>query len=115
MIQVYKLTKRHVDKKGDLPTKYQQILTFSTCIGHGVGTIDFSQKIYEISEEEYIKMLENCDEYTKFKLGNVNRYFEIEIFPEHAARIIKTLPKGEFYDILSSLHEGYLVVRKDFE
>ena len=48
MIDVYKLTKRHLDgaKSGD--AKLDQIKIFSTCIGHGVGTIDFSEKVLEI-------------------------------------------------------------------
>lgn len=50
MVEVYKLMQRHLDgaKSGD--AKLDQIKIFSTCIGHGVGTIDFSEKVLEIPE-----------------------------------------------------------------
>ncbi|MDD3343210.1 MAG: formate hydrogenlyase maturation HycH family protein [Sulfurospirillaceae bacterium] len=115
MIEVYKLIKRHLDgaKSGD--AKLDQIKIFSTCIGHGVGTIDFSEKVLEIDEDEYERILQNGGEYLKFKIGNLNRYFEIEIFPEHAAQLLPQMIECPFKEILRGLKEGYLVLRKDFK
>ena len=48
MIQVYKLTKRHMDDNEKLPRELKEIKIFSTCVGHAVGTIDFSEKILEL-------------------------------------------------------------------
>ena len=114
MIQVYQLTKRHLDgaKSGD--AKLDQIKIFSTCIGHGVGTIDFSEKVLEIEEEEFNHILDNGGEYLRFKLGNLSKYFEIEIFPEHAAKLLPQMIECPFKEILKSLNQGYLVLRKDF-
>lgn len=115
MIQVYKLTKRHLDgaKSGD--ARLDQIKIFSTCIGHGVGTIDFSEKVLEIDEAEFEQILHHGGEYLKFKLGNLSKYFEIEIFPEHAAKLLPQLIECPFREILMGLQQGYLVLRKDFE
>ena len=54
------------------------------------------------------------DEYLKFKLGNLSKYFEIEIFPEHAVRLLPHMIECPLKEILVSLKEGYLVLRKDF-
>jgi hypothetical protein len=105
---------RHLDgaKSGD--AKLDQIKIFSTCIGHGVGTIDFSEKVLEIPECEYDRLVQNGKEYLKFKLGNLTKYFEIEIFPEHAAKLLPEMIECPLKELLKSLKEGYLVLRKDF-
>lgn len=114
MIQVYKLTKRHMDENDKMPKDLRDIKVFSTCVGHGVGTIDFSEKVAEFSDDEYAAMFENAGEYAKFKLGNLSRYFEIEIFTEHARRLIPELTGTKLGEILENLREGYIVIRKDF-
>ncbi len=116
MIEVYKLTKRHVDGKKDspLPDKYKQVVLFSTSVGHGVGTIDYSEKIDSLSEEEFQHTLKNSDEYVKFKIGNLSDYFEVEIFLEHKAKLLNGLCDGKLKDIISEFQEGFLVLRKDF-
>lgn len=116
MIEIYKLTKRHVDTKKDspLPDKYKQVLLFSSSIGHGIGTIDFSEKIATLSDDEYEQILKNSDEYVKFKIGNLSQYFEVEIFLEHKKRLLNGLCEGRLKDIVNNLHEGFLVLRKDF-
>lgn len=111
MIEIWKLTKRHLDNPQDC-SKFIHISTFSKSLGHGVGTIDFSQKIAEFDDDLWDKICQNSDEYTKFKLGNIHKYFEIEIFPEHAEILIKNLPNSKFKDILLDLKEGYLTIRK---
>lgn len=115
MIKVYKLIKRHLDgaKSGD--AKLDQIKIFSTCIGHGVGTIDFSEKVLEISECEFDEIVKNGDAYLQFKIGNLSKYFEIEIFPEHAAKLIPHMIECPLLEILKNLQEGYLVLRKDLD
>ncbi len=114
MIEVYKLTKRHLDgaKSGD--AKLDQIKIFSTCIGHGVGTIDFSEKVLEIQNEEFEEIIKHGDDYLQFKIGNLSKYFEIEIFPEHAAKLLPHMIECPLKQILQNLNEGYLVLRKDF-
>ncbi len=115
MIEVYRLIKRHLDgaKSGD--AKLDQIKIFSTCIGHGVGTIDFSEKVLEIDECEFEQILQNGGEYLRFKLGNLSKYFEIEIFPEHAVKLLPQMLESPLKRILQDLNEGYLVLRKDFK
>lgn len=115
MVEVYRLTKRHLDgaKSGD--ATLDQIKIFSTCIGHGVGTIDFSEKVLEIEESDFANILQNGDEYIRFKLGNLTKYFEIEVFPEHAAKLLPQMVEGPFKEILKGLAQGYLVLRKDFQ
>lgn len=117
MIEIYKLTKRHIDTKKDspLPEKYKQVLLFSTSIGHGIGTIDYSEKIDTLTQKEYEKILENSDEYVNFKIGNLSKYFEVEIFLEHKKRLLDGLCDGKLKDIINDLNEGFLVLRKDFD
>jgi len=115
VVEVYKLIKRHLDgaKSGD--AKLEQIKIFSTCIGHGVGTIDFSEKVLEIDESEYEQIVHHGGEYLKFKIGNLSKYFEIEIFPEHAMKLLPEMMECPLKEILKGLNEGYLVLRKDFK
>lgn len=114
MIQIYKLTKRHMDDNGELPRELKEIKIFSTCVGHGVGTIDFSEKILEMSEKEFDEIIANSGEYTKFKLGNLSKYFEIDIFGEHANLLLNDICECGLKDELRKLDAGYLVIRKNF-
>lgn len=111
MIEIWKLTKKHINSS-DLPYKYKQIITFATSIGHGVGTIDFNEKIAVFSDEEWESFLNGAKEYAKFKLGNLNLYFEIEILKEHAKLLIKEIKNSPLKDILSDLDEGYIIIKK---
>ena len=110
MIEILRLTKRHLDEC-NLPAKYEQIKTFCLCTGHGVGTIDFVEKIDEMEDEEYYDILENAGDYAKFKLGNLTKYFEIEIFPEHAKKLINELPECKLKNDISDLKEGYIILK----
>ena len=113
MIKVYRLLKRHIDDAKSDSSELNQIKVFSTCIGHGVGTIDFNEKILEIEDSSYEQMLENGDKYLKFKIGNLSKYSEIEIYPEHAAKLLITIIECPLKEILKDLKEGYLVLQKD--
>ena len=115
MIQVYKLTKRHMDDNDKLPRELKEIKIFSTCVGHGVGTIDFSEKILELSDEEFDEMIKNSDEYVKFKIGNLSKYFEVEIFAEHIAKLLPQLCECKLKEILANLKEGYIVLGRTFD
>ncbi len=116
MIEIFKLTKRHIDKdKGEkLPRELEDIKVFSTFIGHGIGTIDYSEKIASFSEEEYEQILQKSNEYVRFKIGNLSKYFEVEIFPEHCQKLLNGLCECKLKEILKDFKHGYLVLRKDF-
>ncbi|NLU33754.1 formate hydrogenlyase maturation HycH family protein [Wolinella succinogenes] len=115
MVEVYRLTKRHLDGAKSESALLNQIKIFSTCVGHGVGTIDFSEKVLEIPPAEFEAILQNGGEYLRFKLGNLSRYFEVEVFPEHAAKLLPEMMECPFKKVLEELKEGYLVLRKDFK
>lgn len=115
MVEVYRLVQKHLDGAKSGNVKLDQIKIFSTCIGHGVGTIDFSEKVLEIDEAMFGQMIESGGAYLKTKLGKLSKYFEIEIFPEHAVKLIPELMECPFKEILMTLREGYLVLRKDFK
>lgn len=131
MIEIYTLKQRHTNDKAELSKELAHIKMFSTSVGHGVGRIDFSEKIAEFGENEWEKISQSGAEYTKFKLGNLSRYFEIEIFAEHAIKLLSDIfgknfaqismsdlseitdqNLRKFCEILMNLSEGYLVVRK---
>ncbi len=113
MINVCRLTKRQVEPNSKkLDKKLEQVKIFSLNVGHGIGSIDYIEKIDEISDEEYEKMLSQSGEYAKFKLGNLSKYFELEIYPEHTARLLPQLPSSKLKTHLQNTKEGYLVLRK---
>ena len=60
------------------------------------------------------EMIKNSGEYVKFKIGNLSKYFEVEIFAEHIARLLPQLCECKLKEILANLKEGYIVLRKDF-
>ncbi len=112
MIEIYRLTKRHIDSGCKLPKELEQIKVFSLCTGHGIGTIDFVECVMKIDDEVYENILKSSGEYAKFKLGNLFKYFEIEVFPEHIKKLKDELPDSSLKKLFLSLKEGYLVIKK---
>jgi len=113
MIEICRLTKRQVEpSKHKLPKQLEQVKVFAKTVGHGIGTIDFVEKIAEMKEDEYLNTVKKCGPYAQFKLGNLSRYFEIEIFPEHLKKLESQMPESNLRKLLFSLKDGYLVIRK---
>ncbi len=112
MVEICRLTKRSVDPSNKLPRELEQVKVFCTSIGHGVGTVDFVEKVMEMEEDDYLKIINNSGEYTKFKLGNLVKYFEIEIYKEHIDRLKLDMSESKLKDLLCSLKDGYFVIRK---
>ncbi|QCT95202.1 hypothetical protein FE773_08360 [Caminibacter mediatlanticus TB-2] len=112
MIKVFKLTRRHVEKCDLKNEKLNQVKVFSTTTGHGsVGKIDFLECVMEIDEEKLKDIISRSCEYAKFKIGNVFKYGEVEIFPEHIKKL-ECLADSEFKNLLMNLKEGFIVLRK---
>jgi len=112
-IEIWKLTKRHEDKNEKLEKQYKEIVAFSTCIGHGVGTIDFSEKVAVFDEAEWAEFLSGAGAWTMGKFGNIHRYFEIEVSVPQAAFAVGELAcESPLKEILANLKEGYLTIRK---
>jgi hypothetical protein len=113
MIEVCKLTKRHMDDASkNMARELEQVKIFSLSVGHGIGTVDFVESIGTIDDEAYAQMLQACGAYAQFKLGNLNQYFEVEIFPEHATKLHREMPECKLKEYFETLHEGYIVLRK---
>ena len=114
MIEICRLTKRQVDpsSKEKLPSQLEQVKIFSLAIGHGIGKVDFVECVGEIEEEDYDEMLKSCGKYARFKLGNLSKYFEIEVFPEHAYKLANEMPDCLLKEQFLDLREGYIVIRK---
>jgi hypothetical protein len=113
MIEICRLTKRQVDPSSKkLPTELEQVKVFSMTVGHGIGTVDFVECVGKIEEDEYDKILQSSGKYAQFKLGNLSKYFEIEVFPEHASKLYDEMPDCSLKEQFLSLKEGYIVIRK---
>lgn len=112
MVEICKLTKRTVKPSAKLPKELEQVKVFCTSIGHGVGTVDFVEKVMDMEEEEYLKIINDSGEYTKFKLGNLVKYFEVEVYNEHVEKLKIDMSESKLKDLLCSLKEGYFVIRK---
>ena len=112
MIEVWKLTRKSVPANAKTPNFNNVMVTKS--LGHGAGSIDFSQKIAEFNDEDWQKIVNSGDEYAKTKLGNVDKFYEIEIFPERAVRLLQSLENSALGEFLKDLDEGYVTIRKAF-
>lgn len=113
MIEICKLAKRLVNPEDNkLPKQLEQIKVFSMAVGHGIGTVDFVECIDKIEEDKYSEIVEACEKYGKFKLGNLSKYFEIEVYPEHARRLVPQMPDCKLKEHFSDLKEGFIVIRK---
>jgi len=112
MIEVCKLTKRHVDQNCSLSKNLERIKVFSLYTGHGVGTIDFVECVMTMDDLEYEEIVNNSKDYAKFKLNNLIKYSEIEIFPEHIEKLKDSMANCDLKDLFLSLKEGYFVLRK---
>ncbi len=114
VIEVYRIFMRYGPQK-NYKTKCDYIKFFAISTGHGTGSIDFMKRILVIPDSEYQRILEDSGEYAQFKLGNINKFTEIEIFPEHAQKLVPELPECDLKGVLSSLKEGLLILRKSNE
>ncbi|HOP65377.1 MAG TPA: formate hydrogenlyase maturation HycH family protein [Spirochaetota bacterium] len=112
MIRIFKLAERVVDPSMSSNVEAQQIKLHILKVGHGTGNIDFSREILRMEDAEYNAIVEKCDEYGRFKLGNLNTYFEIDIYPEHAARLLPEMPECRLREELVNLKEGFLTIKK---
>ena len=112
MIEICRLTKRQIEPSKELPRELDQIKIFSMATGHGIGTVDFVECIGNIEEDEYAKIVEASNEYVKFKLGNITKYFEVEVFPEHAAQLHPSMPDCFLKEQFLDLRQGYIILRK---
>lgn len=113
MIEICRLTKRQVEPtNNNMPSKYEQVKVFSMAVGHGVGTIDFVEKVAQLDEEKYLQEVNKCGPYAQFKLGNLSKYFEIEVFPEHLEKLKTQMPQSDLKKLLFSLKEGYWIIRR---
>lgn len=112
MVRIYKLTDKVIDPSMSPNATARQIKLHVLKVGHGVGNIDFSRSVLEMSDSEYQSIVDSCDEYGRFKLGNLSTYFELDIYPEHSLRLIPGMPSCKLRDEISRLTEGYLTIRK---
>ncbi len=113
MVEVYKVYRREGSPKR-CNKQYEYIKFVAVSVGHGAGVIDFMKKVLTMTDEEYDDVVNRCGEYGRFKLGNLKKFYEIEIFPEHAAKLKDEMPEGALKDVISDLKEGFLVIRKVF-
>ncbi len=113
MIRVFKLKQRIIDPDTEYKNPADQIKLHVMKNGHGLGTIDFAEKIMEIPDKEYETIVNSGGAYTRFKLGNLMKYFEIDLYPENAEQIKKEIPKSLFRDLLDTLGQGFITLRMD--
>jgi len=112
MIRIFKLTDRVVDPSMSSNVTAQQIKLHVLKVGHGTGNIDFSREILRMDDAEYNAIVDGCGEYGRFKLGNLNTYFEVDIYPEHAARLLPEMPDCRLREELVNLKEGFITIQK---
>ncbi len=113
MIRIFKLKERIIDPDTDYKNPANQIKLHVLKNGHGLGTIDFAEQIMTMEDDEYNSIVSSGGKYTRFKLGNLVKYFEIDLYPEHAQILTKEIPECTFRDLLNNLKEGFITIRKD--
>ncbi len=112
MVQFYRLTERIVDPRNSSSVQAEQYQIFAIRTGHGMGTLDFARQVYEMDDDEYDLMVNKCGEYGRFKLGNLSRYTEVEIFPEHVTRLCNDMPVCGARSIIMDLRQGFITIRR---
>ncbi len=112
MIKIFRLMERIVDPSLNSNVTARQIKLHVLKVGHGLGSIDFNQCVMEMTDEEYDLIVQGCGDYGRFKLGNLNSYFEVDIFPEHAEKLSGEMPPSALADLIKDLQEGYIVLKK---
>jgi len=112
MIRIFRLTERVIDPSMSSNVTAQQIKLHVLKVGHGTGNIDFTRQVFTMTDDEYNSMVNSCGEYGMFKLGNLNDYYEIDIYREHAEKLIPEMPQCRLRDELSDLREGFISIRK---
>jgi hypothetical protein len=115
MIKVYKLTERIAspDFQTSSDEKARQLKFFALTTCHGLGRIDFCRCVLEMTDEEYEDIVSKCGKYARFKLGNILKYHEIEIYAEHAIKLKDDMPECKLRKVISKIEEGFITIRKE--
>jgi hypothetical protein len=114
MIKVYKVTERMASpdfQKGS-HEKAGQLKFFALTTCHGLGRIDFCRCVLEMTNEEYEDIVSKCGKYARFKLGNILKYHEIEIYAEHSVKLKDDMPECKLKEVISDIKEGFITIRK---
>ncbi len=112
MVRVMKLTDRVLDPSMSKNVTARQIKLHVLKVGHGIGRIDLTRVVLEMSDEEFDGIIDSCGEYGRFKLGNLHTYHEVDVSPEQAARLVPEMPSCRLKKEMEELQEGFISIRK---
>ena len=87
-IQVYRLSRKFVNERKDVPENAQQVIYYTLAVGHHVGVLDCFTCLLDIPEEEYTRFLNSLPEGDgRLKLEGVMKWGEIEINQSHVGEL----------------------------
>ncbi|WJG22901.1 formate hydrogenlyase maturation HycH family protein [Vibrio furnissii] len=84
-VYFYRLSRKFVDNKYDVPEEAKQIMYYSLTIGHHLGIVDCLKSEMQCSGHEYLAWISGLDEHSEAyrKLKGFLMFGEITVFPEH--------------------------------
>ncbi len=84
-VMFYRLSRKFVDDKDDVPEDARQVMYYSLAIGHHLGIVDCLKSDMDCSGAEYLDWIAalNEDSEAYRKMQGFLMFGEITIFPEH--------------------------------
>jgi len=87
-IQVYRLSRKFVNERKDIPENAKQVIYYTLAVGHHVGVLDCFTSLVNIPENEYIKFIDSLPVGEgRLKLEGVLKWGEIEINQSHVSEL----------------------------
>ena len=84
-VYFYRLTRKFVDEKDDIPQAAKQVMYYTLAIGHHLGIVDCLSAAMTCSGTEYLDWISALDPESEAyrKMKGFLMFGEITVFPEH--------------------------------
>ena len=95
LIKFYRLSKKFVNERKDIPDNARQVVYYTLAVGHHVGVLDCFTCMLEIPQDDFVKFLHSLPESSgRLKLEGLLKWGEIEINSSHSADLLPLFEKA---------------------
>lgn len=88
-IKIYRLSRKFVNEREDIPEHARQVVYYTLAVGHHVGVLDCFTCLLDIPESDYVSFINSLPEGNgKLKLAGLLKWGEIEINASHTPDLL---------------------------
>ena len=95
LIKIYRLSKKFVNEREDVPDNARQVMYYTLAVGHHVGVLDCFTCMLEIPQDDFVNFLHSLPESSgRLKLEGLLKWGGIEINSSHSADLLPLFEKA---------------------